>query len=96
MNYISIADAAKAMNITPRRLQQMCAAGQISDARKEGRRWVVPQELTGMKHDTPKPLPIGISDYKIATSYYYYVDKTMLIKDFLDRKPLVSLFQRPR
>lgn len=25
-----------------------------------------------------------------------YVDKTLLIKDFLDRKPLVSLFTRPR
>ena len=27
---------------------------------------------------------------------YYYVDKTLLIKEFLDRKPLVSLFTRPR
>ena len=31
-----------------------------------------------------------------AQSEYYYVDKTLLIKDFLDRKPLVSLFTRPR
>lgn len=31
-----------------------------------------------------------------AQSEYYYVDKTMLIKEFLDRKPLVSLFARPR
>lgn len=43
-----------------------------------------------------KALPIGISDYVRAQSEYYYVDKTMLIKDFLDRKPLVSLFTRPR
>ena len=27
---------------------------------------------------------------------YYYVDKTLLIKEFLDQKPLVSLFTRPR
>ena len=45
---------------------------------------------------TTKPLPIGISDYIRAQSEYYYVDKTLLIKDFLDRKPMVSLFTRPR
>ena len=31
-----------------------------------------------------------------AQAEYYYVDKTMLIKEFLDQKPLVSLFTRPR
>lgn len=34
---------------------------------------------------TRKPLPIGISDYVRAQADYYYVDKTMLIKEFLDR-----------
>ena len=43
-----------------------------------------------------KPLPIGISDYRMAVSEYYYVDKTLLIKDLLDYHPLVSLFTRPR
>ena len=43
-----------------------------------------------------KPLSIGVSDYVRAQSDYYYVDKTMLIKEFLDQKPLVSLFTRPR
>lgn len=43
-----------------------------------------------------KALPIGISDYVRAQSEYYYVDKTLLIKEFLDQKPLVSLFTRPR
>lgn len=40
-----------------------------------------------------KTLPIGISDYVRAQSEYYYVDKTLLIKELLDRKPLVSLFR---
>ena len=31
-----------------------------------------------------------------AQAEYYYVDKTLLIKEFLDQKPLVSLFTRPR
>lgn len=42
------------------------------------------------------PLPIGISDYRKASDEYYYVDKTLLIRDFLDERPLVSLFTRPR
>ena len=42
------------------------------------------------------PLPIGISDYKKASSEYYYVDKTLMIRDFLDERPQVSLFTRPR
>ena len=41
------------------------------------------------KDNEQKPLPIGISDYVRAQSEYYYVDKTLLIKEFLDRKPLV-------
>lgn len=43
-----------------------------------------------------RPLPIGISDFKRAVSEYYYVDKTMLIAELLDYKPLVALFTRPR
>lgn len=31
-----------------------------------------------------------------AQAEYYYVDKTMLIKEFLNQKSLVSLFTRPR
>lgn len=46
--------------------------------------------------NTIKALPIGISDYVRAQSEYYYVDKTMMIKEFLDQKPLVTLFTRPR
>ena len=96
MDYISAADAAKKLNITLRRLQQKCAKGEIPGAKKEGRRWFVPQNALRDEGDFKKPLPIGISDYKIASMEYYYVDKTMLIKDFLDKKPLVSLFTRPR
>ncbi len=42
------------------------------------------------------PLPVGISDYKRASSDYYYVDKTLMIRDFIDERPQVSLFTRPR
>jgi hypothetical protein len=42
------------------------------------------------------PIPIGVSDYRLASTEYYYVDKTLLIRDILDERPLVSLFTRPR
>lgn len=42
------------------------------------------------------PLPVGIADYRLASTQYYYIDKTMMIKDFIDEHPMVSLFTRPR
>ena len=33
-----------------------------------------------------KPLPVGISDYRRASTEYYYVDKTMMIKEFIDER----------
>jgi hypothetical protein len=44
-----------------------------------------------------KPLPIGIDNFeKLITRGYYFIDKTMLIKDLLDNKSDVNLFTRPR
>ena len=46
---------------------------------------------------TTRPLPIGIDDYKkLIDNGYYYVDKTLLIKELLDKKGEVNLFTRPR
>jgi len=97
MNYLSCAEAAKVMGITVRRIQQMCKQGEIPGVSKEGRSWRIPEDavLLGLG-ERKKSLPIGISDFKTATSHYYYVDKTLMIRDFLDTKPMVSLFTRPR
>lgn len=44
-----------------------------------------------------KPLPIGIDDFdKLIRNNYYYVDKTLFIKELLDKKGEVNLFTRPR
>ena len=44
-----------------------------------------------------KPLAIGVEDYKrIVDKPYYYVDKTLFIKDLIDKGGTVSLFTRPR
>ena len=42
------------------------------------------------------PLPIGVADYRLASTEYYYIDKTLMIKEFLDERPMVSLFTLPR
>lgn len=43
-----------------------------------------------------RPLPIGVSDFRLICDQYYYVDKTLFIKDFIDERPIVSLYTRPR
>ena len=44
-----------------------------------------------------KPLPIGVDNFeKMIHEGYYYVDKTLLIKELLDLKGEVNLFTRPR
>lgn len=97
MEYLSCSDASKAMGFSVRRIQQMCKNGELSGAINEGRKWLIPDETIHMNHFAKnKSLPIGVSDFKLATTGYYYVDKTLMIRDFLDKKPMVSLFTRPR
>ena len=44
-----------------------------------------------------RPLPIGVEFYKkIFEKPYYYVDKTLLIRDLLEKGGTVNLFTRPR
>ena len=103
-------EMASIWNISVRAVSSLCKSGRIPGAVKNGKNWEISdnaqkpvdgristgeyskREMTTAR----KPLPIGISDYVRAQSDYYYVDKTMLIKEFLDQKSLVSLFTRPR
>ena len=106
---ISVREAAVRWNITERRVATLCKNGRIAGAKKQGNRWLIPADTqkpadqrlkTGAFRKTeraPKlPLPIGVSNYCLASSEYYYIDKTMMIKDFIDERPMVTLFTRPR
>ncbi|MBQ8160398.1 MAG: AAA family ATPase, partial [Clostridia bacterium] len=102
-------DAALRWGVTERRITGLCRDGKIPGAVKQGRHWYVPANAerppdgrirTGA-YRTASPrkrlqMPVGISDYREACTEYYYVDKTLLIRDFLDERPKVSLFTRPR
>lgn len=108
-NTMSVKEAATLWKLTDRRVSSLCKEGKIKGAKKDGRSWIIPADAerpidNRVKSGTYKktnlssklPLPIGISDYCLASSDYYYVDKTMMIKDFIDERPMVSLFTRPR
>ena len=106
----SCREMATIWEISERRVTQFCKERKIPGAVKIGKQWQIPDDakrpadsriVTGqyVKMDNAKgkkPLPVGISDYVRAQAEYYYVDKTLLIKEFLDRKAFVSLFTRPR
>lgn len=101
---------ASEWGLSIRSINNLCRTGKIPGAVKIKGIWQIPDDAvkpadgrTGSgkyikiaDNASKKPLPIGISDYVRAQSEYYYVDKTLLIKELLDRKPLVSLFTRPR
>lgn len=101
-------EMAELWNVTERTVTTFCKSGKIPGAVKKGKSWQIPDNAEKpadgrissgtyiRKPNERKSLPIGISDYVRAQSEYYYVDKTLLIKEFLDQKPLVSLFTRPR
>ena len=97
-------------SLSIRSVNSLCKQGKIKGAMKVKGIWKIPDDAekpidgritsgeytTSMEPKVLKALPIGLSDYARAQSQYYYVDKTLMIKEFLDQKPLVSLFTRPR
>ena len=108
MSYINVKTAADRWKLTERRITALCRDGRIEGARKEGCLWLIPDNaekpadgrrdktLRAIKSTAKLPLPIGVSDFKELVSGYYYVDKTLMLKEFIDSKPKVSLFTRPR
>ena len=108
MQYMDVKTASVRWNLTERRITALCREGRIEGAKKEGGIWLIPNQAdkpadgrrsraaSVLAESARLPLPIGISDYKELTSSYYYVDKTPMIREFLDTRPKVSLFTRPR
>ena len=106
---ISVKEAARQWNITERRVAELCRSGRIEGTVRQGRSWQIPADASKPadkrirsgsyrknQRSSCLPLPIVVSDFRLAQAEYYYVDKTMLIKDFIDERPMVTLFTRPR
>ena len=107
-NMITVKEAAEIWGISARRIMKLCGEGRIPGAIKDSK-WLIPAdagkpedkrvktgEFKKKKCQEMLPLPIGVSDYRKAVTDYYYVDKTLLIREFLDERAQVSLFTRPR
>ena len=108
-NVMTTKGASACQGISERRINTLCAEGRLPRAYKEGNPWFIPQEVQKPTDKRRKqggvlvktlikklPLPNGISDYRKTSSEYYYVDKTLMIRDFIDERPQVPLITRPR
>lgn len=110
MEYIDVHAAAERWGLKERRVTALCRNGRIMGAVKQGKSWLIPATavkpadgrrtaavlMDAAVSGTQTPLPIGVSDFRETVTKYYYVDKTLLIKEFIDTLPKVSLFTRPR
>lgn len=108
MNYINVRTASARWGLTERRITTLCREGRIEGARKEGGLWMIPAGATkpedGRRNRFTQaagrarllPLPVGESNFRELVEKYYYVDKTLFLKEFIDTWPKVSLFTRPR
>ena len=106
---MSIKRAAQIWSLSERRVNELCKNGRIEGAYKENGRWIIPANAKKpvderYKVSAPpslldaknRPIPIGITEFKKISDEYFYVDKTLMIKEILDEKALVSLYTRPR
>ena len=98
---MTIQEAAEKWGVSGSMLSRLCREGRIAFAEKSKGSWMIPEdaqypERAKVKSGNTLPLPVGISDYRKASSEYYYVDKTLMIRDFLEEMPMVMLFTRPR
>lgn len=106
MEYFDPKQISELWGISERRVTQLCLDNKIKGAYKDGKTWRIPSDtkkpIDGRFrksitiNENQLPLPIGISDFKTIESEFYYVDKTLFIKDIIDSKAKVSLFTRPR
>lgn len=108
MKYLTSVQTAEKWGLTKRRVNSLCKDGCIRGAYKDGYRWMIPEDavrpggterkMGNVKAGSGKrPLAVGIENYKeIVEKSYYYVDKTLLIRELLDNGGKVYLFTRPR
>ena len=91
---MTVAEAAKRWGISERRIAVLCKEGRITGAYKDGKRWIIPADAerpadgriksgSYRKESRPVslPLPVGVSDYRTVVKDYYWVDKTLLIRE---------------
>lgn len=61
---ISTTEAAKKLNVVPRRVRVLCEQGRIKGAKKVGRNWTVPDEPKVIQADRVRPSKIEMQEKK--------------------------------
>ena len=59
VEYLTIKEVAEKWDVTPRRIQRMCADGRIEGAKKFGRDWAIPANV-----EKPKDARVTSGKYK--------------------------------
>lgn len=112
IRYIKAKELSARWGVTPRRINQLCTEGKLPGAYKEGKFWMIPDDVDrpdclrenrnlyvredSVVYNRKRPCPVGITSYKEVSNECYYVDKTLLIRDIIDNHSKVYLFTRPR
>ena len=99
----TVKETAQRWNIPEERVTHYCRKKRIDGAQKVHGVWMIPADsvkpcdMRGRRAPVAvvpaiprKPMPIGVSNYRDACTNYYYVDKTLMIKEFWDERPKVS------
>ena len=107
---VSAVEIAERWHVSNQIVTRYCREGRIPGAVKESTSWRIPEDaekpadnrkkysadIQAADQQERRPLPIGVTNFRDACDDYYYIDKTLLIRDFIDERPVVSLFTRPR
>ena len=109
VNYIGTAEAASMLQMTSRRVVGLCHEGKLEYAVQNGRSWKIPEasvraymkaagkgSTESGEQEARLPFAVGSTSYIELASECYYVDKTLLIRDLIDERSIVTLFTRPR
>ena len=87
---MTVKQASERWNFFDSRITKLCREGKIPGAVKNGKLWLISVETPKPADNrynrqpiAPKteklPLPVGVSEYCVASTQYYYIDKTMMI-----------------
>ncbi|MBQ9065988.1 MAG: AAA family ATPase [Clostridia bacterium] len=107
MTYLSSRELAQEWDVSEAHISKLCREGKLPGAQKDGRNWQIPDGVrrpadgrSSQKQHAltggARLLPVGISSYREVVQNYYYVDKTLLLRDLLNDGPGIYLFTRPR
>lgn len=110
IKYISAEEAAVMLQVNIRTVLRYCSNGMLEGAVKGNLSWKIPYvsvlELQSEKRQRKsaknytlmerRKFAVGSSDFKEIVKRYYFVDKSLLIRDIIDDGSKVLMFTRPR